>query len=387
MKILWLTIDRSHRVAQHFNYFKYTVSKFADVTVVEKCPIGDKGQNAWYISHKLMSGETKIENVVLNHLEKCSDYDYDFIFCDAFFAYIHEPWKKFGIPSAIFIEDVHGPVPKAQIKIAKDLGIKTIFHRFSYAFHKHHPRAKFDFKCIWLPHSIKMNRFSDEIEKSIGVLHIGIYTRDFYPNRRMAVKLLENKSYFKRVKRPRDRAGTLRSSKWPIDKDYDNLLQSSWICVTGGSKINAPVHKYVEIPASGSLLMSNWFSDLGMLGFQDEVNMVSYSKENLIERVEDLLNDKDEIKRISDKGRQLILNNHTSEIRTKQFINYICQIVDRPLEFPDVETCSHQVCFSGQFISKRKRVVINTAKRSPQLTKKIIPGTDWRSRIAASRQL
>lgn len=372
MKILWLTIDRSHRVAQHFDHFRNTVSRFADLDIIKKCPIGDRGQNAWYVSQKLMSGETKIDNVVLDHLKEKSDYD--FIFCDAFFAYVHEEWRQFGIPSAIFIEDVHGFVPRKQVEKAKKLGIETIFHRFNYGFHSHHKEAKFDFRCIWLPHSIKVNRYTDEVEKSIGVLHVGVFPKEFYPNRHAAVQLLSDKNYFKLVRRPKDKAGTLRRNKWPIDKDYDNLIQSAWICVTGGSIINAPVQKYIEIPAASTLLLSNWFSDLGMLGFKDEVNMVSYTKENLVNKVEDLLKDKEKIKEISENGRSLILSKHTSEIRSKQFINFICQILGQDLEF-NIEPCSYQVNFKGSHTPNEE------PEQDETPLKRIVPGTNWKARI------
>jgi hypothetical protein len=381
MNILWLTVDRSHRVAHHFDDFREVASKFANVTMLKKSLTGDKGQNMWHLSRRLINGEVKQSNIVINHLEHSSTYD--FIFCDAFFAYLNEPWKSFNIPSAIFIEDVHGSVPQYQIDKAKVLGIQTIFHRFNYGFHRYHPKAKFDFKCIWLPHSIKLDRFSDTVKKSIDVLHTGVCPEAFYPDRHKAVKLLTGKSYFKRVLRPRDKPGTLRQNKWPIDRDYDNLLQSAWICVTGGSIIDAPVQKYVEIPAAKSLLLSNWFTDLGMLGFKDGYNMVSYHPENLIKVVEELLKDRNKISEISRKGYELILSKHTSEIRSKQFINFICQLLNKSQEFPSIESCSYQVNFNGN----SSMIKIGKVEKIKEVSKvglthtNMSRSTDWRSRI------
>ena len=69
MRILWLTVDRSHRIAHHFDDFRETVMKFADVTVLKKYPAGDKGQNMWQLSQKLLGGpyhmEEKISSQVL----------------------------------------------------------------------------------------------------------------------------------------------------------------------------------------------------------------------------------------------------------------------------------------------------------------------------------
>lgn len=382
MRILWLTINRSHRVAHHFDDFRRTVSRFANVKVLMKSIAGDRGQNAWQLSQRLVKGHEVTDDIVLDYLR--ADDEFDFIFCDAFFAYINEDWTQFKIPSSIFIEDVHGPVPQIQVAKAKELGIETIFSRFNQGFHYYHPEAKFNFRCIWLPHSVMMERFSGDVEKSIDVLHTGVCPEFFYPNRYTAVKILGQKPYFKRVMRPKDKPGTIRSKKWPIDRDYDDLLQSAKICVTGGSIINAPVQKYVEIPASGSLLLSNWFPDLGMLGFKNGFNMVSYYPENLVEVVENLLKDGDKIGAISENGRQLILSRHTSEIRSQQFINFICQILGRDLEFPDVEPCSSQVNFKGDVSCLPKHKIARISKQRKENLKdpKVCGRNSWRDRIA-----
>ena len=309
MKILWLTVDRSNRVAHHFDDFRKTALKFAEVTTLFKYPAGDKGQNMWKISRALIRGDIQLKNIVLKYL---NGKEFDFIFCDAFFAYINEDWDKINVPTGILIEDIHYEVPKNQIKEAYKVGIKNIFHRFNFTFHKFHPKARLMFNCFWLPHSVKMKRYYDKIEKDKEVLHVGVSPNTHYPWRYKVIKELKHKKYFTFIKRPKDKSGLKRSDKWPIDKDYDNLLKSSKICITGGSIYNVPVQKYVEIPASGSLLMSNWFSDLGLLGFKDQENMIVYCMEDIVDKVENLLKDEDKISKIAKYGYELILNNHTS---------------------------------------------------------------------------
>lgn len=341
MRILWCTIDRSHRVAQQFDIFRKAVRKIAEVKVLMKRPGGDDGRRTWKTSHRLIQGDLKVDNILLKHLAK--DSKYDFIFCDAFFAYLSEEWRKIKIPKAIFIEDVHRGVPKAQIAIAKEHGIPTIFYRFNFAFHKFHKSAKRDFRCIWLPHSANIGRFKDYGEKTIDVLHVGVCPEGPYPWRYGAVQLLKEKPYFELVQRPIEPGK--RDKKWPIDDDYAKLLSSAKICITGGSVFNAPVQKYPEIPASGALLMSNWFPDLGLLGFVDGENMVAYDLENIVKRVEDLLADDKKRIAIATAGAELVRTRHNSKIRAKQFINYICRIINKPDEFPKVGDCSFQVNF------------------------------------------
>lgn len=395
MKILWLTVDRSHRVAQQFDIFRSYVEKIADVVVLKKSVAGDKGQNMWQLSKNLISGDIKSENIVFNHLTEIDD-NYDFIFCDAFFAYLDEDWKHFGIPSGIFIEDIHQIVPRIQIEKAKEYGIENIFHRFNFSFHKFHPKARKYFKCFWLPHSINDERILNNSVKDIEVLHIGVCPQQYYPYRADAVNQLSYKTYFKQVVRPKE--GGERSNKWPIDNEYTELLGRSHICITGGSIFNAPVQKYVEIPAANTLLMSNWFADLGLLGFVPGKNMVTYEQENLISIIEKLLKDKDKIYKISNEGYILITTKHTSKIRSKQFINNICQIINKPIEFPDIEPCSFQVNFKySKVITKhisRKKIIYKRLKhiigittescieiKKPNIKNKRDLNTDWRSRI------
>lgn len=373
MKILWLTVDRSHRIASHFDCFRSFVEKIADVTTLKKYPAGDKGQNMWQLSRNLITGKTKTENILTKHLETNSDYD--FIFCDAFFSYLEENWMEVDIPKAIFIEDVHEAVPKHQIKVARRCGIRTIFHRSNFAFHKFHPAARMQFNCIWLPHSIDMSRFNRDLERDKEVLHVGVYTQQFYPWRNKVVETLRGKPYFTIIERPKE-AGP-RVKKWPIDSDYDNLLSSSKICITGGSIFAVPVQKYVEIPGSGALLMSNWFPDLGLMGFVPGKNMVAYSMEDIEETVENTLKDSYKLEMIAKEGLELILAKHTSEIRAMQFINFICELIGKHKEFPTIPPCSFQVNFDGEAKTK-----VVDMKARPKVRNSVISGTDWRARIA-----
>ena len=374
MRILWLTVDRSHRIAHHFDDFRKTVSELPEVEVITlmKSLAGDNGQNMWQLSRNLISGDLVPDNIVMNYL--ADDSNFDFIFCDAFFAYFNEDWENFRIPSSIFIEDIHQEVPKFQLEKAKEKGIRIVFHRFNFGFHKLHPEARFDFICIWLPHSIRMNRYIDHFSKSIEVLHVGVCPQQFYPHRYHAVSSLRDKPYFYQVERPKDTPGESRNGKWPIDRDYDNLLQKSKIVITCGSIFNAPVQKYVEIPAANSLLMSNWFPDLGLMGFVPGTNMITYHKENLVGTVENLLKDEEEITRISNNGHHLILMKHTSEIRARQFVNFICNLTGQK-EVYNIEPCSFQINFN-----RKTDEELPTAEESRTVT---IIGTDWRSRMKA----
>jgi len=391
MRILWCTVDRSHRVAQQFDIFRNAVKQQVEVVELFKKPAGDHGENMWQLSRDLLNGNIKTNNIVLDYLKE--DNNFDFIFCDAFFSYTEEDWQSISIPIGIFIEDVHHNVPREQLKRAKSKGIQNIFHRFNFQFHKLHPNARRDFKCFWLPHSVNTDMFRDLNLERRGVLHVGVFPQKYYPHRANVVYQLKPKPYFTRIRRP-DEGGD-RRLKWPIDEDYVKVLNKAKICITGGSIFNAPVQKYVEIPAVGTLLMSNWFADLGLLGYKDKHNMIAYNEENLIPLVEGLLKDEERLNHIAANGTDLILSNHTSDIRAKQFINNICQIVNKPLKY-NIKPCSYQVNFNSNKIKLNIPTYQLPETIEPKFNpkpkqrlgniKKIIKGnritnTDWRSRI------
>ena len=92
MRILWLTIDRSNRIAHHFDDFRQTVSELPEVEVVTlKKPSESGGVSIWRQSRELLSGQLKLDNLLIDYLSR--DNNFNFIFCDAFFAYTDEDWK------------------------------------------------------------------------------------------------------------------------------------------------------------------------------------------------------------------------------------------------------------------------------------------------------
>ncbi len=262
--------------------------------------------------------------LLVEYLDKSlANEDFDFIMCDAFFAYIDEDWDLFKCPKAILIEDIHMDVPKWQIKKAKEVGIDIIFHRYYDSFHKYHKEAKNDYKCIWLPHSVDTDIFFDYGEQKDSVIHVGIIN-EYYPFRTKVVKALSGWGDFKIIPRPEESLDN--KYKWPVKGKYAELVSSAKICVTGGSRYDISVLKYFEIPACNTVLASNWFGDLGYLGFYPNENMIVY-EENILEQMKELYEDEDRLSKIAKEGMSMILSKHTVEKRAVDFINDIKAIV------------------------------------------------------------
>ena len=192
MKILWVTTDRSNRVARIFDPLREEVSKISDVDVIMR---------------KLNNIAGKYQQSVLSGFRDKQLIDpkiakkYSHIMLDAPFAFMNEDWNqiKGPIKMALF-EDQHGSNPKYS-KQLQSFGFSVFFTRYKNIY-KYHPHLKNSI-VHWLPHNIDNNIFYDYgLEKKIEALLIGRVHETVYPIRFQINRQLKNKKYFKRVKRP-----------------------------------------------------------------------------------------------------------------------------------------------------------------------------------------
>ena len=113
-------------------------------------------------------------------------------------------------------------------------------------------------------------------------------------------------------------------------QNYINYLSEYLCCFTCCLTKDTPyiINKFFEIPASGSLLLAydEWVKDgLKEIGFIDGENYISCNKDNILEKIEWICNDKNrnEVDRIRKNGNDLVKNNHTDECRYKFILSII----------------------------------------------------------------
>jgi len=309
IKVLWLGIDREERVAKHFIDLRNSFSEIADITVLNhgictKTPSID--------SLDLMVNGDGREKILQSHL---IDNNYDFIICDAPFAFNHEDWGLIDTPKAVIIEDQHNESPKIQVDFAVDNNF-IILHR--YKFNKYHTKLPKHIKTIWFPHSVNTDVFKDySLDKEYGVLLTGAMYM-VYQTRHRLNKLFDDQKWFSRLVRPKE----IDKVKWPAGGDYAKELNKSIMAVCCGSTHQYPVMKYFEIPASKSIVYGDWFSELGDLGFMPGINMI-VAEDDAIGQVNELLKNPDGLDKISQSGFNLINSRHTNTIRAKELLDII----------------------------------------------------------------
>lgn len=313
MKILWLTIDRTNRVASHiFAGLQQAVRQLVHVDFVIRKPDTVAGT---FCRQVVMQGR-KLPSMI--NLDTVNDYD--LVFTDAIFGFMSERWKDIKIPKAILIEDQHGPMVRRYVEQAHNNFKFNIFcMRYKNATKKFHPYLN-NHSIIWLPHSIPWEVFRDYgRQKPIGCLSTGINNSKVYPIRAKIDKELKNASFYKRIERPSERMPG-KGRAWPSGIDYARLLNECKIAVGCTSRFGYPVMKLFEIPACATALCSDFIPELGELGFVPGKNMIEIKHTDNSKILIKKWLASSQLEQITRNGYSLILERHTTEIRAKEFI-------------------------------------------------------------------
>lgn len=190
---------------------------------------------------------------------------------------------------------------------------------FGLTFQRHYSQAKrtdWKVKTKWLPFSVNTKVFmpNPRIKRINKVCFTGSMT-GAYTDRIKAVEQLKE-------------AGLIDvfPTRVKVGKEYIKTLQSYSVCLSGASDYDICAAKNFEIMASGSILLTNYFS--GMEKLFDTDLVVEYRPDNLSIVVDTLLTmDQEERDNVAAAGINYIKTYHTDQIRTKQMI----EIMEREL--------------------------------------------------------
>ena len=184
-------------------------------------------------------------------------------------------------------------------------------------------------KLIWFPHAVP-KEFKKEVKLDAlnKILMTGIVGK-VYPMRIIYRDLAKTKEYKYKL----DILNHISPKYAPINTETDlvgdkfidkiSRYKSSFTC---GSEWGYLVTKYFEIPLAGSLLFCDMPKDnLELLGFKDNINCIFYNKDNLIEKINWIVDPKNNqvINQIRKNGQELILNNHTWDLRISQLLSLL----------------------------------------------------------------
>lgn len=109
---------------------------------------------------------------------------------------------------------------------------------------------------------------------------------------------------------------------------YARLLNLFQCCVTDSGVYNYAVNKVFEIPAAGSLLLANQVKDMDECGFVPYIHYIPVTKEDVLEKIYQVLESPERYKGIKEQGRSFVLENHSLDNRVK----FLCHQIEEVME-------------------------------------------------------
>lgn len=232
---------------------------------------------------------------------------------------------KTRVDISFLIDDVHpgGSVRKNRQRSLKKT--KNVFCTYAYAFNKYYKKGKYN--LYWLPHSLRYHDIkynTDPIEK---ILITGRLNKRVYPNRQIIYDMSKSNKNIVYLK---------PNVGYRVKEDNKNLIYgkrfmnylNKYLCGFTCDLISERpyiVAKHFEIMGSGALLLAcnpNTKDKFKELGFIDMEHYISCTPENIKEKINFILSNRDLIDKIRRKGYDLVTKEHIYEKRT-EFLNSI----------------------------------------------------------------
>jgi hypothetical protein len=102
-----------------------------------------------------------------------------------------------------------------------------------------------------------------------------------------------------------------RTSRMVIGEEYARWLNRAWFSVTDGTIRGHLVKKHFEIPGSHCILVTDYIPVLENAGFQDMKNCLFVDENNVVEKIDYLLDNVDLLKTVAKNGYDLVQSRHT----------------------------------------------------------------------------
>jgi hypothetical protein len=109
---------------------------------------------------------------------------------------------------------------------------------------------------------------------------------------------------------------------------FKQVLSKSKISMTDGAAYDAVIRKFIEIPASGALLLARPCVGFESLGFRDGESAVLLDENCPVEQVIKLLSDPVKLQSIAAKGQELVWKSHSVHARAQQMEKSLQYILD-----------------------------------------------------------
>ena len=320
MRILWLTNRRLKGTIDYYGPLMHEVEKLAEVTVLRREHEDTEG--AFCRSVMLANGACPpIVDVVVAS-------SFDVVVCDAMYSYMTEAWDKITDPlKVVLLGDMHGSMVKDYAGAAwSRFGFRLFLPIYQDGMQQHHPDIFNDPQVMvrWFPYWVDEAVYRDYgLAKDIRGLMTGSTHHVVYELRDQINRAMAGSPGYLCIPRPAETPGS--DHVWPIGVDYAQLLNRAQMAFASTSIYNYPVTKLYEICGCRTALACDWIPEMGVLGWEPEVNMVPLSKEDdaLGHTIAKWLDQPERLQEIADAGYKLITERYATHRRAKDLMGLL----------------------------------------------------------------
>lgn len=190
-------------------------------------------------------------------------------------------------------------------------------------------------KCEFFPNYVspdsRWNHWKVNEQPINKMCFTGHTMASFYPLRDYVLKNCDPEKYFRPRHpgyHPTNRKEMNKHPDFYVDDKYAELLHS-YLCHFNSCTINKfTTFKFLETTATGSLAISNSCEDMKKMGYLPSVHYVEVTKENVLDKINYVLNNPDKFNDMRKKAQQVTLSNHMMSHRIQQIKDVIRRVVN-----------------------------------------------------------
>jgi len=229
------------------------------------------------------------------------------------YTWMEQIYKFYDIPKFHFTVDFcRDGFEDKEISWFEEMGIQNAIFR-----HKNYLKTKLKVNSFWVPFSVDRNMFTKnsvpfEKKKNL-VSFVGTSSHKVYQKRRAAIEYLGKKKLLN------------HNQKKIILGQYVRALSKFKFGLTCGGTTDFFVAKYLEIPASGSILVCTETD--GFDTIKKYVKHIVYDPENMdefLDKYSSMVSDP-KIKKYIDESQNYVLVKHCHEKRVRQFYKLVLE--------------------------------------------------------------
>jgi len=251
----------------------------------------------YYAIQKIFDFELRYSNEV----DVDSDTDIVFMLEIQTLSNINKNTKLIVWPGDIHRKGIKSRLEKQDKVLERsDLIITTCYDLFVKMYPQYLSKYKF-MPFFFAPHE-RYTKLPYNKNPKMRCLQTGATKLGYYPLRHFIMNNAKNVDY-----------------KRAVGDKFAKLLNSYFCCVNPSGIYNSPVAKCFEIPAAGTLLLTNKTSDLKKVGFVANKHYVPISQKNVLQTITHCLSNPTKYEHIRKEGMEYVHKNHSVNNRIEMF--------------------------------------------------------------------